>query len=421
MSTNPLFRIEVLEKRRAPRLGSIMLARPISFTYLVIGALVSAAAVITFITFGSYAMRSTATGQLMPINGVIRVMSPSSGVVLEKRIAEGQRVTKGEIIFVLSGERQYGENSFAQASISAQIRSRQRSLNEELSRTTALNRDQSDALKQQIKNLSASTVKWQEQIEAQSSRVAIYAKTALRFQSLYEQNFVSFQQVQDKQAALAEENVVLHSLQRELTAAARDLADAQNNLEALPLRQSMALAAIQRNLNSAEQELIESEGRRTIVITAPVSGTATALTAEVGQTVEPNRSLSSIVPGQSLLEARLFVSSSAIGFIKKGDEVMLRYQAFPYQKFGHAKGWVESVSRAAATSAELGGPVVLPGISATDPVYSVIVRLAAQDILAYGKREPLMTGLLVDADILHEQRHLYEWIMDPLYTITGRI
>lgn len=58
-------------------------------------------------------------------------------------------------------------------------------------------------------------------------------------------------------------------------------------------------------------------------------------------------SLVSPLPGDGRLEAELLVSSRAIGFIEPGDRVLLRYQAYPYQKFGHHLGEVARISRSA--------------------------------------------------------------------------
>jgi auxiliary transport protein, membrane fusion protein len=29
--------------------------------------------------------------------------------------------------------------------------------------------------------------------------------------------------------------------------------------------------------------------------------------------------------------------------------------------------------------------------------------------------------MVVEADILHERKKLYEWVLDPLYSITGKL
>ncbi|HWW72531.1 MAG TPA: HlyD family secretion protein, partial [Duganella sp.] len=119
-----------------------------------------------------------------------------------------------------------------------------------------------------------------------------------------------------------------------------------------------------------------------------------------------------IVPAGSPLQAQLSVPSRAIGFIRPDQVVQLRYQAYPYQKFGHARGVVRSVTRSTlATDATAG----------REASYRVVVTLAEQNIRAYGQPQALQTGMLLEADILHEQRHLYEWVLDPLYSLTGRM
>ena len=173
---------------------------------------------------------------------------------------------------------------------------------------------------------------------------------------------------------------------------------------------------------STRQELTESEAKRRLVITAPESGIATAVAAEIGQSVNSSRPLVIIVPIGSTLQAQLYAPSKAIGFIKPGDSVLLRYQAYPYQKFGHAKGIVASVSKTALPSNELMDIGSMSNNSTnSEPMYRITVNLAQQSITAYGQPQFLQSGMWLDADILQEKRHLYEWALEPLYSLTGKL
>ena len=99
----------------------------------------------------------------------------------------------------------------------------------------------------------------------------------------------------------------------------------------------------------------------------------------------------------------------------------LRYEAFPHQKFGQYDGVVRSVSRSTVGPAELAGDgAPLPGLTAGEPVYRVTVELAAQTATAYGEPVPLQPGMQLEADVLIETRRLYQWVLDPLYSLTGR-
>jgi membrane fusion protein len=49
------------------------------------------------------------------------------------------------------------------------------------------------------------------------------------------------------------------------------------------------------------------------------------------------------------------------------------------------------------------------------------VKLDRQSVTAYGTEHRLQSGGALEASIVLETRRLYEWVLEPLYTITGRI
>ena len=110
--------------------------------------------------------------------------------------------------------------------------------------------------------------------------------------------------------------------------------------------------------------------------------------------------------------------SSAIGFVSAGDRVVLRYQAYPYQKFGQQYGKVTQVSRSALSPAEAAS---LLGQNITTPLYRVLVRLDHQTIDAYGKAEALKPGMALNADILLDRRSLWQWVFEPLYGLRQQL
>ena len=118
----------------------------------------------------------------------------------------------------------------------------------------------------------------------------------------------------------------------------------------------------------------------------------------------------------------MFSPSRGVGFVRPGQRVLLRYQAFPYQKFGHYEARVANVSRTAVSPSEL--PVQLSGLSslygANEPVYRIEATLSGQSINAYGKAVPLQPGMQLEADVVIEKRRLFEWMLDPLFTLTGK-
>lgn len=214
----------------------------------------------------------------------------------------------------------------------------------------------------------------------------------------------------------------MHALERTRASVRQELVVAQTNLSQAPLKRETQLGAIRRGVAALDQELAEAEARRGVLLTAPDDGVVSGIQTEVGSTVASGATLLNITPQGSALQAQLFAPTRAIGFLRPGQRVLLRYQAYPHQKFGSYAGEVASISHSAINPAELGRSLV--GLSSlyaqNEPIYRVVVRLARQDVSAYGKNMPLRPGMQLDADVMVDHRRIFEWMLDPFYTLTGR-
>lgn len=152
------------------------------------------------------------------------------------------------------------------------------------------------------------------------------------------------------------------------------------------------------------------------MILAPQDGAVTAIQATLGKQAAPAQPLMSLIPATARLQAELYVPSRAIAFVRGGSVARLQYQAFPYQKFGSHQGRVVRVSRTAVPAQELPWPAPLP-----EPYYVVVVMPEHDHVTAYGQQEPLRSGMQVNADIWLGRRSLIEWIMEPLFSVSGRL
>ena len=92
----------------------------------------------------------------------------------------------------------------------------------------------------------------------------------------------------------------------------------------------------------------------------------------------------------------------------------LRYEAYPFQKFGQYMGTIRRVGRSATVPVDASAE---PGT----PTYKVVVALDSQYVMAFGNRERLMPGMALQADILGERRSLIDWVFEPLYSLRGHV
>lgn len=380
-----------------------------------------ALALAALFAFGTYTRRTTVEGVVTPNTGLVKVYVQQAGIVLAKRVVEGQRVARGAVLYTVSNDLQSAAEGRTQAALIEQARQRKQSLLQEIDKTRVLQQTERETLQAKIASQRGALTGIDEQIESQRVRTSLAADGAARYDRLLAQDYISKDQAQQRQADLLDQQSKLTGLRRDRAGTAQALREAVDELAGLGLQQQNRLSQIDRSVIDVDQSLIESEARRELVVTAPEAGVVTAVIAEPGQIADGTRPVASIVPDGSVWQAYLFVPSAAVGFVHVGDPVLIRYQAYPYQKFGQYRGTVASIARTALSAAELGAGGMPPAVLGDGTFYRVTVRLAAQDVTAYGKPVPLQAGMALQADILQERRRLYEWVLEPLYSLTGKL
>jgi len=145
-------------------------------------------------------------------------------------------------------------------------------------------------------------------------------------------------------------------------------------------------------------------------VTAPSGTRVAAIPVRPGETVAPGETIAVLIPEGGHLIAELYLPTRAVGFIEPGQEVQLRIDAFPHQRFGTAQATITSVSRTVLAPEE----AAIPGLALAEPVFRVEAALDQTEIEAYGDVIPLQPGLIVSADIIIDRRNLIEWLFDPL-------
>ncbi len=411
-----LFRQEALDARRENALGDVLLVQPLSSRALTLVAVALASALVAFTFWGEYTRKAHVTGYLVPTAGLMKVYARDTGTIVEKRVAEGQRVTKGDVLFVISMERRSSESVDTQAAAIAQMQHRRSSLNSEIQQQENIAKIEDRSLRQRISAMESELAKLTLELETQEQRVGVAQRSLGRYQDLFSKSLVSQEMVEEKRKDLLEQQGKRHALGRSRIGVSQEIEALHAQIKSVQIKLQTGTAAIAREMSLLSQQLTEYESRRTLVVTAPSNGTATAVLAEVGQTATPNQPLLSVLPENTELTAHLIVPSQSIGFLALNQTVALRYRAFPYQRFGSYRAHVAEISKTLIMPDDTVLPIVLK-----EPGYRVTVALDTQFVRAYGQPLPLKAGMLVDADIWLDRRKLYEWVLDPLYSVLGRV
>lgn len=363
-----------------------------------------------FVGTASYARQEVLSGALTPTAGVSAIVAVQPGVISAVHVREGQSVAAGAPLVSISVDTELeGGPAAAVRSLQAieaqelSIGQQRASARMQLAARRADHEARQAALHDRLASLRTAAGLAEERV-ASSAALIERAEPAFRAGYIAE---IRMQQWRNEliQARLAQ------------TAANRDVAEALSSGEQLVAELTRIEAEARAEDARLTAAVAQTEERaaialasQSIVLRARVAGEVSTLRARPGGAVAAGETLAVLSPPGSSLQAEVWAPSRAVGFLRSGAPVRLMYEAFPYQKFGMARGRVVAVSRAPLP----------PAATGAEPVYRVIVDLDRQSQQAFGEEWPLAPGMRVSAIVVLERRSALMWLLEPVMALRRR-
>lgn len=409
-----LFRDEVIQ-RRCSEVG-VPLGVTARWTKIYVAGLAAAIGLgLVTLACGTYARKARVWGFLVPDKGLIKVYAAHAGRTTEVSIKEGDKIAKDQVLCVIAVD-QVSALGRTQDLVIANLANRRALVVQQLDQLNAAYVAENNKLDATIISFEEQTAKIEAELLARRKYRDLARNTVDRSRLLETQGTHSLAQREKTEQELAKAIIEIALVERALAMSRGDLLRTTAERSGLGHKQAVERAEREQLLAELDQKLVEAEERRQLLVRAPTAGTVTRITAAVGSAADPAIPLVTIIPDGTRLEAYLYTPSSAVGFIKPGAGVRLRYEAYPYQKFGAQAAVITSISRTAVPVRELPFSSV-----SNDPLYVVTARLVKSTVTAFGREEPLQTGTKFQADIVLEKRHLWEWVIEPLLAAAHRL
>lgn len=174
--------------------------------------------------------------------------------------------------------------------------------------------------------------------------------------------------------------------------------EAQQKLQQLNIQVSQLqskITATENLLKAAKTKLHNT------VIYAPVSGVVTDLKVHnIGEVTKPGETFAEIMPNGASLVLSAFLPNQEAGFVKEGMPVKMKFNAFPYQRYGTISGKVLFISPDATIDEQLGAG------------YRIEVALDQSAI--DGNHTLLKAGQTATAEVITRQRRIIDILFEPL-------
>jgi len=240
-------------------------------------------------------------------------------------------------------------------------------------------------------------------------KILVYSRERLQVRrEYYEQGFFPRLQLLDiEEQVIAQEQELAAERHRE-----QEAIDAQKSLQKQRAQAEAEyrktvfgqLADSERRASGVEQDLIKAEQReRAQRLVSPIDGTVQQLAVHtVGGVVSPAQPLMAIVPDDDVLEVEGRLLNADVGFVKPGQRVEVKLDAFPFTKYGTLPGVLQSVSADSVQDEKLG------------LVYPIRVKLDRNRIDVDGQPVTLAPGMATTVEIKTGSRRLIEFILSPV-------
>jgi hemolysin D len=165
--------------------------------------------------------------------------------------------------------------------------------------------------------------------------------------------------------------------------------------------------------NGAAEDLKKVElRRRLIVLSAPADSIVLEIANRtVGSVVREAETLFVLVPRDVPLQAEVNVEGKDIGQIVVGQPVRIKFEAFPFQKFGTGSGIVRVVSQDtfAPDNTKRENAPRMPA-----PYYRVLVDVTETKLRGQPERMQMIPGMAVTAELKVGRRSVISYFLYPL-------
>lgn len=431
--------LEIMEKPPSPGLRILMLMLCAMFTLALLWSFIGRVDVV-----------AVATGRTLPVANVKVIQPVEIGVVRAIHVRNGQRVRRGQLLIELDPTTAAGQESQAthsllaanvvrarNAAILAHLQGRPAAFQapegtppEVVATQTELVRSRIGQYEGERRSLLQSRAERSAELAGTAAEIAKLRQTlplierqlAARRELAGRGHYSQLRVLEYEQQRIEHvQNIAVQESAAQRARASIGNIDASlaTLRERLASETSTELAGAENDSSLQSEELRMTARRRQLQqLTAPVDGVVQQLAVHtVGGVVQPAQTLMVVVPVEGEVAVEAQVLNRDIGFVREGQMVRVKLEAFPFTDYGIVEGVVETISRDAVASdppregAQAGDSRGPPPPSL---VYSARIRLLRNSIDVRGRRQPIGPGMAVQAEIRTGRRRIIQYLLSPI-------
>ncbi|WP_434523885.1 HlyD family secretion protein [Photorhabdus asymbiotica] len=387
---NGLFRKEAISHSENAWIGRHTLNIPRSARTPLILSVATGAILLSCLIWGSYGINVGASGRVIFNPNAPSLVSPMDGITESSSVIDGQQVSSGQGIMVVSHEIKTKSGLISQRERAA-LTEKKQLLTKKL---VLLEKEKESVLVKipaAIANKKTELAQLQELLSINQAAFADSQKKYSSFVKHSKRGVISEMMMHESRQEVLSINEKVQNTSVNITKTQADIITLETEIDTKLHEAEEKINNVHQELTQISQELAQLDGAERIEIISPIDGKVAGVDKMPGDSIKRGDVLAVVIPSGAMPVFRLQVGAESAGEIKIGQEVKLRVAAYPWRRYGKFTATVASVSEAA--------------IKQGNGMYFTVIAIPEERLGL-----PLKQGMQVEASILTGKKSLYSWL-----------
>lgn len=415
-----LFRKEVNEHQQSHWAGKALLLAgwPVWMVASLTGLFL--VALLTFLISANYTRRINVSGEIITQPHSINLFSPEQGVITGLFVDTGKPVKKGQPLYQIDVSRVTQAGNVSTTTLAA-IKKQREQIDTIITQLQNNKRATLENLQQQLDQYEKAHQVSQSMVDSAQEGLNAMKKSMQNYGAYQKKGLINTDQLNNQRYLFYQQQTSFQSLNTQSIQESLQITNLRSELvtKAADFDNQISQYGYQRN--DLERQLAQADAKGSLLITAPTDGKISSLSVTPGQMVNAGDSLAQLVPAKnSPFFLIAWLPNESLPYVKPGEHINIRYEAYPFEKYGQFPGKVQSVSSAPVSEQELSSYSSAPRDAngkVNGPYYKVLVSLDKNQLNWHGEQLNLSSGMKAESTMFLEKRPLYQWMLSPYYSM----
>lgn len=420
MDQRELFRQEAVNHQRSKWAGKALLISGLPAWAI---ACVSAAfiiALLIFLIFGNYTRRINVSGEVTTLPRSVNIFAAQQGFISQRFVNVGEQVKKGQRLYQIDVSR-VTDSGVVSANTRQAIESQVAQIDNIIQKLQANKRATVDNLSAQKAQYEIAHKQSQQLVENSRRGVESMRRTMDSYGEYQRRGLINKDQLNNQSYLYYQQQSAFQNLYSQSIQESLQIANLGSDIVTRAADFDNQISQYELQREDLQRRLSEADASGALIINAPTDGRVESLSVTPGQMVNIGDSLAQLIPSnKAVYYLVLWLPNSSVPYVNVGDNINIRYDAFPFEKFGQFPGRIETISYLPASTQEMStysSSPIRQSTEITESYYKVLVALDNTQFGYQGKTLRLSSGMKSQTTLFLEKRPIYQWMFSPFYDL----